>query len=61
MPRIQVPTEITKVIGQAPVVDREPGDKGVTVLVETSGGPTMMVLKMDPDVARDLYKAVCEE
>jgi hypothetical protein len=60
MPRIQVPTVITKVVGEAPVVQRNPGDKGVTVLVEVMGGGTM-VLKMTPDVASDLYAVVCEE
>lgn len=60
MPKLQVPTEITKVIGEAPVVERNPGDKGVTILVEIFGGGTM-VLKMTPDVAHDLYTVACEE
>jgi hypothetical protein len=58
VPRLQIPTEILKVI----VVDasgRTPEDPGVAVLVETAGGP--LPLKMTADVAAQIYHAVYEE
>ncbi|MFF1701234.1 hypothetical protein [Streptomyces sp. NPDC058252] len=58
MPRIYVPTEIIKVIAVDPG-DRKPGEEGVTLLVETVGGP--LPLKMTKEVAEAMYHAVYEE
>jgi hypothetical protein len=59
MPRLEEPTDVLGVVGEG-VDSRNPkGEKTVTVLVQTGGGT--MTLRMTPDVAADIYKAVCEE
>jgi hypothetical protein len=59
MPKLQVPTDILGVVGDG-FDSRNPlGQKTVTVLVQTGGGERS--LRMTPDVAADLYKAICEE
>ncbi|MDX3260787.1 hypothetical protein PV336_16320 [Streptomyces sp. MI02-2A] len=59
MPKIQVPTDILGVIGAGVDSENPLGQKTITLLVQTGGGE--MVLRLTPDVAADIYKAVCEE
>lgn len=56
MPKLPLPIEIIGVVSVSP----EPVEKdAVTLLVQAAGG--LLVLKMTPDVATAIYKAVCEE
>jgi hypothetical protein len=59
MPKLQEPTDVLGVIGGGVDSKNPLGEKTVTVLVQTGGGE--MALRMTPDVAADIYKAVCEE
>jgi hypothetical protein len=58
MPKLPIPLEITGFVAVDPD-DRLPGDSGITVLVETVGGP--MNLKMTPEVAEAIYHGVYGE
>lgn len=58
--RIYTPVEITRIIGVDPTAEKTPGDESITVLTEVYGEETI-VIKLTPDVARNLYTAVCEE
>jgi hypothetical protein len=58
MPKMPIPLEITKFVAVDPS-EREPGDTGVVVLVETVGGE--MALKMPVEVAEAIYHGVYEK
>jgi hypothetical protein len=60
MPKLQTPLDITGVIGGGVESQNPQGDKTVTLLVQVSGGAEMP-LRMTPEVAADIYRAVCAE